>query len=99
ARRPRAKILEGNGRPRDESAEHLTAAFVLQVEHDASLVRVHPEVHRPLAAHCTVPVAHHVATRRLDLDDLRAEVGQVTHPQRTADRYPQRDNTDTVERK
>src|SRR5207244_3447790 len=78
-------------------AEYLAAALVLQVEHDTSLVRVHPEVHRSLAAHRAIPVTHHVAARWLDLDDLRAEVGQVAHPQRTADRHPQRDDADAVE--
>src|SRR5262249_27157634 len=94
-----AKIFQENVRPGDELAEDSAATLVLEVEHHAALIRVHPEVDRSLAAHGTVPVAHHVAARRLDLDDLRAEVGQVAQPQWTADRYPQRDDAHTIERK
>src|SRR5919204_6170703 len=82
-----------------EPAEHIAAPLVFEVEHHAALIRVHPEMGRPLTAHRAVPVAHHVAARRLDLDDLRAEVGQVAQPQRTADRHPQRDDAHTIERK
>jgi len=97
--RPGAKVLEEDVRPGDEPAEDSAATRVFEVEHHAALVRVHPEMGRALTAHRAVPVAHHVAARRLDLDDLRAEVGQVAEPQRTANRHPQRDDAHPIERK
>src|SRR5262249_58107277 len=87
-----AKILQQAVRPGDELAEDSAATLVFEVEHHAALIRVHPEVDRSLAAHRAVPVTHHVAARRLNLDDLGAEVSQVAEPQWTADRYPQRDD-------
>ena len=57
-------------------------------------------MHRPLAEDCIVPEPDHVARAGdLDLQDFRAEIGQMAQPNRPADGYPQRNDSNAIERK
>ncbi len=85
------RVLDERVRPFDEPQQRVAAVGGLEVEHDAALVAVDAgEVAavRPLAV---LPrerpaVARHVPGRRLDLDHVRAEVGQQHRAERPGQR-------------
>ena len=61
----------------DHAQQHVARLRALQVEHDAPLVAVDPHEQRGhVAAHARPGVARGVALRRLDLDDVGAEIAQ-----------------------
>ena len=73
---------------------------VLDVERQALLAAVRPDEMRREAAHAAVVGAREVAdTRALDLDDPRAEVGELPRAERRRDRVLERDDGDAFEGK
>jgi hypothetical protein len=67
----------------DEAAEHLAAVRGPEVEHESELVAV-DRVERPALAVDVVDAAPLVALRRLDLHQVRAELGEVHRGERAA---------------
>src|SRR3954464_3107189 len=75
--RARLEILDQDVGPLKHLKEHRAAAFGSQIESDRTLVAVDPDkVRRILAVKRRPPVAHLVACRRLDLDDVSPMVGE-----------------------
>ena len=73
--RARPEILDQDVAPGDEAQQRVLRAVVAEVEHDRALVaRIGLPV-QLLAA--VAPVAQRIARRRLDLDDVGAEIGEL----------------------
>ena len=73
----RPDVVDEHVGPIDQPQQHLARRRGLQVEHDAALVAVDPHEQRGhVAADARPGVARGVALRRLDLDDVGAEIAQ-----------------------
>src|SRR6185503_10338103 len=73
--------LDQEVRARDETPQHLAVARIVEIERDAALsARVRPERQRalgiPLVAEVRPGAPQRAAAARLDLDHVRAEVGE-----------------------
>ena len=75
------------------------ASGMLHVEREAFLGAVGPDEVRREAAHALVVAAREIAhAGPLDLDDARAEVGELARRERRGDRVLERDDGDAFER-
>ena len=73
----RPDVVHEHVGPIDQPQQRLARRRGLEVEHDAALVAVDPHEQRGhVAAHARPGVARGVALRRLDLDDVGAEIAQ-----------------------
>ena len=81
----------------EQAVEQLAAVVALEVDGDAALAAIAAgEVDR-LAIDKRRPLAHFVAARRLDLDDIGAELGEQPGGKRPRDQLAQFENTKTIQ--
>jgi hypothetical protein len=79
-------------------AEQRPVGRVLDVEHDGLLAPVQPDKVRRLPEHGPVVAAGEVTARPFDLDDPRAQVGELPGGERRGDRLLKRDDGDPLKR-
>ena len=82
----------------EQAIQDLRRARVLQIEREAFLGAVGPHEVRSQAAHALVVAAREVAhAGTLDLDDARAEVGELARAERRRDGVLERDDCDAFQ--
>ena len=95
---PGAKFWRKTSAERDEPLDLLTVGRVADVDRHAPLAAVHPDECRGDAVRDRVPAARDVAAlRRLDLHDVRAEVGEEARAERSGEPDLTGDHADPVE--
>ena len=91
-----AKVLDEHVGRGDEPQQRILGGGVAQVEHERALVaRVGLPVQREAGV---APVAQRIARRRLDLDHVGAEVGELQRQHVAGDQARQIEHADAVER-
>ena len=96
--RPGPEVLDHDVRALDETLDEGPAVLGPQAQGDRLLVAPEhpPEIRRPVAQHA--PAADGVAAaRRLDLDDLRPEVGKDAARERAGDELSELHHADAIE--
>src|SRR5437763_15801474 len=83
----------------EETRENCTGFTMLDVERQAFLRAIGPDELRREPAHALVVAAREIAAAgTLDLDDARAEVGELARAEWPRDRVLERDDGDAIER-